>query len=58
MLVVNCASRKNLFEKEGLTGIFMNTLKDMSPAFFGISGFGEQLNNIHLNQTMVLIAFE
>lgn len=58
MIAANCASRQSLFEKEGLTGIFMDTLKDIAPAFFGISGFGEQINNIHLNQTMVLIAFE
>lgn len=58
MLVANCVSRKNLFEKEGLTGAFMNSLKTMSQTFWGLSGYGEQLDFVHMNQSMVLIAFE
>lgn len=58
MLAVNCVARKKLFEKEGLTSTFLNCLKDISPEFFGLSGYGEQIDRIHLNQSMVLIAFE
>lgn len=54
---INCLSRSKLFEKENCFGEFVNNLRQYGK-FIGISGYGEQLGTIHLNQTMVLIIFE
>ena len=54
---VNCLSRSRLFENEGCFGEFVNVLRNYGN-FIGVSGYGEQLNFIHLNQTMVLLVFE
>lgn len=54
---VNCLSRSRLFEKESCFGEFVNVLRNYGK-FIGVSGYGEQLNYIHLNQTMILVVFE
>lgn len=54
---INCLSRSKLFEKENTFGEFVNVLRNYGK-FTGLSGYGEQLNFIHLNQTMVLLVFE
>lgn len=54
---INCLSRSRLFENESLFGEFVNVLRSHGK-FIGVSGYGEQLNYIHLNQTMILIVFE
>ena len=46
-----------LFEKQNSFGEFVNMLRNYGN-FIGISGYGEQLNFIHLNQTMILLVFE
>ncbi len=56
-IVVNCLSRSRLFEQENTFGEFVNNLRNYGK-FSGLSGYGEQLNYIHLNQTMLLIVFE
>ncbi len=54
---INCLSRSKLFEKESSFGEFVNVLRNYGK-YIGVSGYGEQLNFIHLNQTMILIVFE
>ena len=54
---VNCLSRSKLFEKENSFGEFVNMLRNYGK-FIGLSGYGEQLNFFHLNQTMILLVFE
>ncbi len=54
---VNCFLRTMLFENENCFGEFVNVLRNYGK-FIGVSGYGEQLDYIHLNQSMVLLVFE
>lgn len=54
---INCLSRSRMFENQSCFGEFVNNLRNFGK-FAGLSGYGEQLNFIHLNQTMVLLVFE
>jgi Uncharacterized conserved protein len=57
-IMINCLARSMLFEKDGYLNDFA---KDMSSAlgdYIGFAGYGEQLNQQHFNQTMVLAVFE
>ena len=54
---INCLSRSRLFENENCFGEFVNVLRNYG-TFIGVSGYGEQLNFVHLNQTMILLVFE
>ena len=54
---INCFLRTMLFENENCFGEFVNELRRYG-RFIGVSGYGEQLDFIHLNQTMVLLVFE
>ena len=54
---INCFLRTMLFENENCFGEFVNELRKYGN-FIGVSGYGEQLDFIHLNQTMVLLVFE
>ena len=57
-LVVNCLSRSRMFEKDNMFESFCNNLKSGYGTFIGISGYGEQLNTVHLNQSMLVLMFE
>lgn len=54
---INCFLRTMLFEEKNCFGEFVNELRGYGN-FIGVSGYGEQLDFIHLNQTMVLLVFE
>ena len=54
---INCFLRTMLFESQDCFGEFVNELRKYGN-FIGVSGCGEQLDYIHLNQTMVLLVFE
>ncbi len=54
---INCLNRSRYFEQESSFGEFVNVLRNYGK-YIGLSGYGEQLNYIHLNQTMILIVFE
>ena len=54
---INCLSRSRLFESQSCFGEFVNVLRNHGK-FIGLSGYGEQLNYVHLNQTMILLVFE
>lgn len=56
--VVNCLARSAKYEKEGFLEEFGEGLKDTLGQFIGVSGYGEQLNNHHFNQTMIIAIFE
>ena len=57
-IVMNCITRTRLFEKENLMEEFNDELNNNYGSFVGISGFGEQMDFINLNQTMVIVMFE
>ena len=57
-IAINCLSRTKLFEKEKKLYQFVSTLKNNYGDFIGLSGYGEQLNFVHLNQSMVIAVFE
>lgn len=56
-IVINCIFRTLLFKEKNITSEFTSRLQKLGP-FAGITSYGEQLNNKHLNQTMLLICFE
>lgn len=57
-LVVNCCSRSEYFIKENKFDEYNKFLNTEYGNFFGVSGYGEQMNFTHLNQTMLLVCFE
>jgi hypothetical protein len=57
-LMVNCLARSILFESEGYLNEFATEVGDSLGNFIGFAGYGEQLNEQHFNQTMVLAVFE
>lgn len=57
-LMVNCYGRTKNFIKAGRLDSFAKKLTDEYGVYAGLSGFGEQINYEHFNQTMVLAVFE
>ena len=57
-IIVNCCSRISFYSSKNELDSFFNLLKNEYGTYIGFSGFGEQFNYTHLNQTMVLAAFE
>lgn len=57
MLVVNCLSRSRYFLTERRFEDFNDKLSSYTD-FIGLSGYGEQSDYTHLNQTMLLAVFE
>ncbi|WP_310604734.1 FIST signal transduction protein [Anaerosporobacter sp.] len=57
-LVVHCLARTLLFEGEGYLQEFSTLLGRELGDYVGFSGYGEQLNQQHFNQTMTVIVFE
>ena len=57
-IAVNCESRTIFFERSGIFGDFVRNLGTYSGGFVGFSGYGEQLDFMHLNQSLVLAVFE
>lgn len=55
---INCLSRTRLFESQKRFDDFVLFLKDNYGCFIGLSGYGEQLDFVHLNQTMIIACFE
>ena len=58
MIAVNCASRVQQLKQRGLYEDFYKTLTQISSNFLGVSGFGEQLNTVNLNESMLYLIFE
>lgn len=57
VISLNCIGRAQLFEQKNCFGEFVDNLRKIGK-FIGISGYGEQLGTIHLNQSMILVIFE
>lgn len=55
---INCFCRAQLFEREGRSADFNDELRTGYGNFLCLSGYGEQIGNMHLNQSMVLLMFE
>lgn len=56
--MVNCLARSILFEGDGFLNEFATKVGGSLGNFVGFAGYGEQLNEQHFNQTMVLAVFE
>ena len=57
-LLTQCFVRSKSFEKFGVMDSFNEKLEKEIGSYFGISGFGEQINYEHFNDTMVIVSFE
>jgi len=57
-IMVNCYGRTVNFINRGKLEEFSGKLADEYGNYVGLSGFGEQINYEHFNQTMVLAVFE
>lgn len=57
-LAINCSLRTELFNRTGEFENFTSHLKEMLGTYIGFSSHGEQMDYIHLNQTLVLLVFE
>ena len=56
--MVSCCRRTDLFERKKMLNSFTNMLKENYNNYLGVSGYGEQLNYQHFNQTMIIAVFE
>ncbi len=56
-IVINCVSRSIRFEKDSYMQEFYEGLNKGLGRFICFSGYGEQYNHHHLNQTMLIAAF-
>lgn len=56
VLAINCILRKLQFKEEGITNIINQNLEKL-PNLSGFVSYGEQLNNMQLNQTFILLGF-
>ncbi|MDF2614133.1 MAG: hypothetical protein K0S71_1919 [Clostridia bacterium] len=57
-IMINCLARSILFEKDGYLNEFAKEMGTALGNYIGFAGYGEQLNQQHFNQTMVLAVFE
>jgi hypothetical protein len=57
-LMVNCLARSILFEGDGYLNEFAKEVGTSLGNYIGFAGYGEQLNEQHFNQTMILAVFE
>ena len=57
-IMVHCLARSLLFEGDGYLDTFAKETGREIGAYIGFSGYGEQLNQQHFNQTMALAVFE
>jgi hypothetical protein len=57
-IMINCLARSILFEQDGYLDAFAKGMGKALGNYIGFAGYGEQLNQQHFNQTMVLAVFE
>lgn len=57
-IMVNCLARSILFESDGYLDTFCKKMGAALGNYIGFAGYGEQLNDQHCNQTMVVAVFE
>lgn len=56
-VVVNCVARTMFFEQEGFADTFAKELGQLG-TYIGFASHGEQMNDYHFNQTMLICVFE
>ena len=56
--VINCFLRTKYFVEHDKMGDYNRSLTSFYPDYIGVSGYGEQFEYRHLNQTMLILAFE
>ena len=57
-IMVHCLARCILFESSNYLSTFAKEMGNTLGNYIGFSGYGEQLNQQHFNQTMVIAVFE
>lgn len=57
-IMINCLARSILFEQDGYLDAFAKNMSEALGDYIGFAGYGEQLNQQHFNQTMVVAVFE
>lgn len=58
-IIINCVDRTDMFTKAGFMDKFLSKYDDLLQGnYLCFSAMGEQMHNVHLNQTMVAIIFE
>lgn len=57
-IMCHCLARTMLFEQDGYMQDFAMQAGNVLGDYIGVSGYGEQMNRQHFNQTMTLAVFE
>ena len=57
-IMIHCLARSILFETDGYLNTFAKEMGVPLGDYIGFGGYGEQLNEQHFNQTMVIAVFE
>ncbi|WP_294376210.1 FIST signal transduction protein [uncultured Clostridium sp.] len=57
-IMINCLARSILFEQNNYLTEFAKKIGNAVDNYIGFSGYGEQYNQYHFNQTMVIAVFE
>ncbi|MDF2950237.1 MAG: hypothetical protein K0R07_2287 [Sedimentibacter sp.] len=57
-IMINCLARSILFDTDGYLDGFAKDVGNTLGNYIGFAGYGEQLNQQHFNQTMVIAVFE
>lgn len=55
---IECISNSMILEKKKLFGKLTKTFSENFERYIGISGYGEQLAGVHLNQSTIVVVFE
>lgn len=55
---IECISNSMILEKKKLFGKLTKTFSENFEKYIGISGYGEQLAGVHLNQSTIVVVFE
>lgn len=53
---INCLNRTNYFKSQGITSQIANVWARNFPTFAGFTSYGEQINRINSNQTLVVLS--
>lgn len=57
-IMIHCLARSLMFEGDGYIDAFAKETGREVGEFIGLSGYGEQMNQQHFNQTMLMAVFE
>ncbi|WP_018249957.1 FIST signal transduction protein [Orenia marismortui] len=55
MICINCILRTLQFKEEKITNTYTQSLGELTKNFGGFTSYGEQIANLHLNQTLALL---